>query len=220
MKQRVILPGRRYGWGWGWMVEHVGRRDSRGESCDTNTSTASARDLAQRALALPTLRDRRPVARATPVRCTARITRVTEPREHHYGNTIVQREDPRPSAAWQGKALISWLLEGRITGAGVAVDAAARGFKVGLVEKDDFASGTSSKSTKLVHGGIRYLPQYDFALVREALVERGLPTRNAPFLVQPLGFVLPIYSDAKRPLGTPIVPSVRHRHELSISGPG
>src|SRR5690348_5502123 len=95
---------------------------------------------------------------------------------------------------------------GGITGAGVALEAAANGFKVGLVEKADFASGTSSKSTKLVHGGIRYLPQFDFALVREALMERGLLTRNAPFLVQPIGFVLPLYKGAKRPLGTPISP--------------
>jgi glycerol-3-phosphate dehydrogenase len=98
------------------------------------------------------------------------------------------------------------VIGGGITGAGVALDAAARGYRVGLVERGDFASGTSSKSTKLVHGGIRYLPQFDFALVREALVERGLLTRNAPFLVQRIGFVLPLYADAKRPLGTPIVP--------------
>ena len=99
-----------------------------------------------------------------------------------------------------------FVVGGGITGAGVALDAAARGYRVGLVEKGDFAGGTSSKSTKLVHGGIRYLPQFDFALVREALVERGLLVRNAPFLVQPIGFVLPLYADAKRPLGTPIVP--------------
>src|SRR5690349_12029156 len=99
-----------------------------------------------------------------------------------------------------------FVVGGGITGAGVAVDAAARGYRVGLVDKGDFAGGTSSKSTKLVHGGIRYLPQYDFVLVREALVERGLLVRNAPFLVQPIGFVLPLYADAKRPLGTPIVP--------------
>src|SRR4051812_4566059 len=98
------------------------------------------------------------------------------------------------------------VIGGGITGAGVALDAAARGYRTGLVEKGDFASGTSSKSTKLVHGGIRYLPQFDFALVREALVERGLLARNAPFLVHPIGFVLPLYKDAKRPLGTPIVP--------------
>ncbi|HVF99590.1 MAG TPA: glycerol-3-phosphate dehydrogenase/oxidase [Chloroflexia bacterium] len=95
---------------------------------------------------------------------------------------------------------------GGITGAGVALDAAARGYRVGLVEKSDFASGTSSKSTKLVHGGIRYLAQFDFALVRESLVERGLLMRNAPFLVQPVGFLLPLYAGAKRPMGMPIRP--------------
>jgi glycerol-3-phosphate dehydrogenase len=98
------------------------------------------------------------------------------------------------------------VIGGGITGAGVALDAAARGYRTGLVEKGDFASGTSSKSTKLVHGGIRYLPQFDFALVREALVERGLLIQNAPFLVKLIGFVLPFYAENKRPLGTPIVP--------------
>jgi glycerol-3-phosphate dehydrogenase len=98
------------------------------------------------------------------------------------------------------------IVGGGITGAGVALDAAVRGYRTGLVEKSDFASGTSSKSTKLVHGGIRYLPQFDVALVREGLVERGLLIQNAPFLVRPIGFVLPLYATAKRPLGTPIVP--------------
>ena len=76
------------------------------------------------------------------------------------------------------------VIGGGVTGAGVALDAVARGYKVALVEKIDFASGTSSKSTKLVHGGIRYLPNFDFALVHEALVERGTLLRNAPYLVQ------------------------------------
>ena len=98
------------------------------------------------------------------------------------------------------------VIGGGITGAGIALEAAARGYRVGLVEKGDFAGGTSSKSTKLVHGGIRYLPQFDFALVQEALVERGRLMRNAPHLVRPLGFVLPLYTENKRPLGTPIAP--------------
>lgn len=98
------------------------------------------------------------------------------------------------------------VIGGGITGAGVALEAVARGYRTGLVEKADFASGTSSKSTKLVHGGIRYLPQFDFALVHEALVERGRLMRNAPHLVRPLGFVLPLYAENRRPLGTPIVP--------------
>lgn len=95
------------------------------------------------------------------------------------------------------------VIGGGVTGLGVALDAAARGYSVALVEKGDFASGTSSKSTKLVHGGIRYLPQFDFALVHEALVERGILIRNAPYLVRPLAFVLPLYGAARRPLGVP-----------------
>ncbi|HEY7976475.1 MAG TPA: glycerol-3-phosphate dehydrogenase/oxidase, partial [Ktedonobacterales bacterium] len=98
------------------------------------------------------------------------------------------------------------VIGGGITGLGVALDASARGYSVALVEKGDFGGSTSSKSTKLVHGGIRYLPQFDFALVREALVERGTLLRNAPFLVQPLAFVLPLYEDAKKPLGVPLTP--------------
>src|SRR5438309_11978671 len=95
------------------------------------------------------------------------------------------------------------VIGGGITGAGVALDAAARGYRVALVEKQDFASGTSSKSTKLVHGGIRYLPNFDFALVHEALVERGILLQNAPFLVSPLAFVLPIYEGDRHPVGMP-----------------
>lgn len=98
------------------------------------------------------------------------------------------------------------VIGGGVTGAGVALDAVARGYKVALVEKTDFASGTSSKSTKLVHGGIRYLPNFDFALVREALVERGLLLHNAPFLVHPVAFVLPIYEHDRHPVGIPFSP--------------
>src|SRR6266516_4558679 len=96
------------------------------------------------------------------------------------------------------------VIGGGLTGAGVALDAAARGYSVALVEKVDFASGTSSKSTKLVHGGIRYLPNFDFALVHEALVERGLLLQNAPFLVSPVPFVLPLYKGDRHPVGMPI----------------
>ena len=95
------------------------------------------------------------------------------------------------------------VIGGGVTGAGVALDAVVRGYKVALVEKVDFASGTSSKSTKLAHGGIRYLPNFDFALVHEALVERGLLLQNAPFLVHPLGFVLPLYQGDRHPVGMP-----------------
>jgi glycerol-3-phosphate dehydrogenase len=104
-------------------------------------------------------------------------------------------------ARLQGETFDVLVIGGGVTGAGVALDAVARGYTVALVEKLDFASGTSSKSTKLVHGGIRYLPNFDFALVREALIERGLLLHNAPFLVQPVGFVLPIYEHDRHPVG-------------------
>ncbi|MDQ3914128.1 MAG: glycerol-3-phosphate dehydrogenase/oxidase [Actinomycetota bacterium] len=81
---------------------------------------------------------------------------------------------------------------GGITGAGIALDAASRGLSVALVERGDFASGTSSKSSKLVHGGLRYLEQGEFALTREASVERDLLRRLAPHLVEPIPFVLPV----------------------------
>ena len=90
---------------------------------------------------------------------------------------------------------------GGITGAGVALDAASRGYRVGLVERRDFASGTSSRSTRLVHGGIRYLPQGHLGLVREALRERQVLLRLAPHLVRPLGFLIPLYRGTRRPLG-------------------
>jgi glycerol-3-phosphate dehydrogenase len=82
---------------------------------------------------------------------------------------------------------------GGATGLGVALDAAARGFKVVLVESHDFAKGTSSRATKLVHGGVRYLAQGNIALVREALHERTTLLHNAPHLAQPLAFVMPSY---------------------------
>ncbi|HEY5743999.1 MAG TPA: glycerol-3-phosphate dehydrogenase/oxidase [Terrimicrobiaceae bacterium] len=91
----------------------------------------------------------------------------------------------------------SWdflVIGGGATGLGVAVDAAARGYSVLLVEQDDFAKGTSSRSTKLVHGGVRYLKQGNISLVLEALRERGLLCENAPHLVHHLSFIVPIYS--------------------------
>ena len=81
---------------------------------------------------------------------------------------------------------------GGVVGAGTALDAVTRGLSVGLVEARDFASGTSSRSSKLIHGGLRYLEQLDFGLVREALRERGLLlTALAPHLVRPVPFLLP-----------------------------
>ncbi len=86
------------------------------------------------------------------------------------------------------------VIGGGITGVGVALDAASRGLTTALVERDDFASGTSSKSSKLVHGGLRYLQQKEVRLVYEALYERQVALRNAPHLVRVLPFLIPILS--------------------------
>jgi glycerol-3-phosphate dehydrogenase len=90
------------------------------------------------------------------------------------------------------------VIGGGINGCGVARDAAGRGYKVALVERNDLASGTSSKSTKLIHGGLRYLENGDFRMVREALAERETLWRIAPHLVQPLRFVLPVLPGARQ----------------------
>src|ERR1700709_2521977 len=94
-----------------------------------------------------------------------------------------------PSIIWD---LI--IIGGGATGLGVAVDAASRGFKTLLLEQSDFAKGTSSRSTKLVHGGVRYLAQGNIGLVREALHERGLLLKNAPHLVKNESFIIPNYT--------------------------
>ena len=87
---------------------------------------------------------------------------------------------------------------GGVNGAGVARDAAGRGLSVLLVEQNDLASATSSASTKLVHGGLRYLEYYEFKLVREALEERETLLAMAPHIIWPLRFVLP-HANATRP---------------------
>ncbi len=89
------------------------------------------------------------------------------------------------------------VIGGGITGAGVALDAASRGFSVALVEKRDYAAGTSSRSSKLVHGGLRYLQRFDLGLVREALLERQLLVKLAPHLVRPLQLVVPAFDGAR-----------------------
>jgi glycerol-3-phosphate dehydrogenase len=89
------------------------------------------------------------------------------------------------------------VIGGGITGAGIARDAALRGLKVALFEKGDYASGTSSKSSKLVHGGLRYLEHGEIGLVFESVSERRVQTRVAPHLVRPLPFLIPIYKGAK-----------------------
>jgi glycerol-3-phosphate dehydrogenase len=95
------------------------------------------------------------------------------------------------------------VIGGGITGAGVALDLSSRGLHVALIEKDDFASGTSSRSSKLIHGGLRYLEQFEFALVRESLSERAVLNQTAPHLCKPLEFLVPLYSESERsPLGS------------------
>ena len=90
------------------------------------------------------------------------------------------------------------IVGGGVTGAGAALDAATRGLKVALIEAQDFASGTSSRSSKLIHGGLRYLEQYDFALVREALHERELMvSRISPHLVKAVSFLFPLHERIK-----------------------
>src|SRR5471030_2521296 len=89
---------------------------------------------------------------------------------------------------------------GGINGAAIANLAASAGATVALLEKGDFASGTSSKSTKLLHGGIRYLENFEFDLVHESLRERFIQWQAVPYLVKPLSFVVPVYKNDKRPL--------------------
>src|SRR5262249_12337342 len=101
------------------------------------------------------------------------------------------------------------ILGGGITGTGVALDAVLRGLRVALIDKGDFASGTSSASSKLIHGGLRYLEHGDFRLVYEALHERRLLLDNAPHLVHPLRFIVPFYKDAR-------VPAWKYRTGLTL----
>ncbi len=91
------------------------------------------------------------------------------------------------------------VIGGGINGCGVARDAAGRGLSVYLAEKGDLACGTSSASTKLIHGGLRYLEHYEFRLVRESLIEREVLLRAAPHIISPLRFVLP-HNSEQRPV--------------------
>ena len=105
--------------------------------------------------------------------------------------------DDRASRLRSIEQAMQWdvlVIGGGASGLGTAVEAASRGYRTLLVERDDFAKGTSSRSTKLVHGGVRYLEQMNITLVLDALRERGYMLRNAPHLVHKLGFVVPLYS--------------------------
>src|SRR5574341_2001804 len=127
---------------------------------------------------------------------------------------IVLSRDEQLRALESGVEVL--VIGGGITGAGVALDAASRGYRVGLVDQADFAGGTSSRSTKLVHGGIRYLPQGHISLVREGLRERTRLLQLAPHVVYPLQFVIPLYAGARRPLGVSIPAPVRPLAPLGI----
>lgn len=119
------------------------------------------------------------------------MAKQSEPVEYPSKLGPVERE--KAIAALKGAELDILVVGGGIVGTGSAVDAVTRGLTVGLVEARDWASGTSSRSSKLVHGGIRYLEQLDFRLVREALTERGLLLqRIAPHLVKPVRFLYPL----------------------------
>lgn len=112
---------------------------------------------------------------------------------HAKKRTLSVHERPSMLKELESKNFDLVIVGGGITGAGVARDAASRGMSVALIEMQDFAQGTSSRSSKLVHGGIRYLENFEFHLVFEALSERALLFEIAPTLVHPLRFVLPLY---------------------------
>src|SRR5215210_3812646 len=99
--------------------------------------------------------------------------------------------------ALDGEPFDVLVIGGGITGAGVALDAATRGYSVALVERGDFALGTSSRSSKLVHGGLRYLQNFDLGLVREAVLERQINAALAPHLVRPLPLIVPAFDGAR-----------------------
>jgi glycerol-3-phosphate dehydrogenase len=104
------------------------------------------------------------------------------------------------ATAYDAPPLDLLVVGGGVVGTGAALDAVSRGLSVGLLEQRDLASGTSSRSSKLIHGGLRYLEMFDFALVREALEERGLLlTRLAPHLVRPVPFLYPLHHTVERP---------------------
>src|SRR5229473_1751625 len=109
------------------------------------------------------------------------------------GNARVNRAEMMARVVARTEPWDMLIVGGGATGAGVAVDAASRGYEVLLLEQSDFCKGTSSRSTKLVHGGVRYLEQGNISLVMEALRERGLLRQNAPHLVNDLAFVVPNY---------------------------
>ena len=112
------------------------------------------------------------------------------------------------------------IIGGGATGIGIALEASARGYSVVLLEKSDFTKSTSSKSTKLVHGGVRYLAQGDLGLVREAVIERGLLTQNAPHLVKDQTFIIPthgLYDELQYTVGLTLYDLLAGKYSLGRS---
>src|SRR5438128_6151917 len=109
---------------------------------------------------------------------------------------VIARDDAL--AAFEAEQFDVVVVGGGLTGAGVALDDASRGYSVALVEREDYAVGTSSRSSKMVHGGLRYLQNFDLGLVREALLERQLMVQLAPHLVYPTPFLVPSFGEERR----------------------
>ncbi|MGB0722624.1 MAG: FAD-dependent oxidoreductase [Gammaproteobacteria bacterium] len=120
----------------------------------------------------------------------------------HTPDSAIHR-DAAMARARRGEPFDLFIVGGGATGLGIALDAAARGLSVALAEREDFAKGTSSRATKLVHGGVRYLAQGNVSLVREALHERRNMLDNAPHLASPLPFLMPTYGAKGRFWDTP-----------------
>jgi glycerol-3-phosphate dehydrogenase len=118
------------------------------------------------------------------------------PRVGRDGHAMLSRE--RALEALTGESFDVVVIGGGVTGAGVALDAASRGYSVAIVERDDWACGTSSRSSKMIHGGLRYLRNFDLGLVREALLERQLMVQLAPHLVYPTPFLVPTLGEDRR----------------------
>lgn len=115
-----------------------------------------------------------------------------------FSSALNPQQHERAIEALKNEKFDLLVIGGGVNGAGIALDAASRGLTVALIEAHDLASGTSSRSSKLIHGGLRYLEQYDFKLVREALHERELMVKTlAPHLVKPVSFIYPLHEKVK-----------------------
>ena len=206
-----LLRARRPGAGAGRRDGDRRRADRRGRvrrrrACPrVRTSRSGSAPLAGRRAAPVTRRPRRPGTRS----CSGSTSRpAASPAAGSacgYVGRMLNRERALQTLADEQFEVA--VIGGGITGAGVALDAASRGYSVALVEQADFAAGTSSRSSKLVHGGLRYLQSFDLGLVREALLERQLMVKLAPHLVRPLPMVVPAFDGAQAG------PADRHRPE-------